>query len=103
MSKYEVKSQNTNAKVFGLALLMLALPQVAMAQDLFGTGGTFIDNVLDFLNGGFARSIAIIAVIGLGLSAVFGKFELKKALWAIFGIILIFGAAALVDGISTSI
>jgi len=103
MSNELTQKRNMNLKIAGLALLLLATPQAAMAQDLFGTGGTFIDNVVDFLNGGFARAVAIIAVIALGLSAVFGKFELKKALWAIFGIILIFGAAALVDGISANI
>lgn len=103
MSKNIMQPNHTNLKVAALIVLMIALPQTAMAQDLFGTGGTFINNVLAFLNGGFARSVAIIAVIGLGLSAVFGRFDLKRALWAIFGIILIFGAAALVDGISTSI
>lgn len=96
-------SQRDKITMAVVMLTALAMPQVAMAQDLFGTGDTFIDNVVDFLTGGFARSVAIIAVIGLGLAAAFGKFDMKRAGWSIFGIILIFGAAAIVDSISANI
>lgn len=90
---------------------LLALPGMAFAAPgggsgggpLFGTGSNFVQAVLDFFTGGFARIVAIIAVIILGILAVAGRLEMRRALTVIFGIILIFGATAIVDGIAGSV
>ena len=55
---------------------------------------------VDFLTGGFARSMAIIGLAVCGFMAMMGRLPWGAALAVIGGIILVFGAAALVDEIS---
>lgn len=83
-----------------LALAMLAASDVALA----GGGGNPIQSMLDglisFLNSGVMRSIAILACVGMGIAAYLGRMSWEMAMRAGGGIILTFGAAALVDQFS---
>ena len=47
--------------------------------------------------GGLTRTIAIISVIACGIAAIAGKLSWDWAIKIIVGIVLIFGAAAIVD------
>lgn len=106
-------SQLSKRKATTCAILvaaLIAIPQIALAQapaggggGLFGTGDNFANNLLAFLNGGFARTVATIGVIIIGLMAMTGRLELKKAGVVVFGIILIFAAAAIVEGIAGAV
>jgi type IV secretion system protein VirB2 len=51
------------------------------------------------LTGTFAKTIATIAVVVLGLMAMFGKLAWDHALKVIFGIALVFGAAGIVTAV----
>lgn len=79
------------------------LPQEAHAQALFDSGTNFLTALQDLLTNTWARIIAIIAVVFLGFAWMFGRISWQIAASVIGGIILIFGAPAIVDGISGSI
>lgn len=61
------------------------------------------DFVVDFLTGGFARSVAIIAVAVLGYLGLSGRLRWAIAGGVILGIALIFGAATIVDALQGSL
>lgn len=61
------------------------------------------DWVLSVLNGGLTRSIAIICVISCGIAAWAGKLSVEWAVKIVIGIVLVFGAAFIVDAISGAV
>ena len=81
------------------AFVVLLLPDLAWAQALDPVQGV-ADMFVDFLTGTFARSMAIIGLAVCGFMAMMGRLPWAAALAVIGGIILVFGAAALVDEIS---
>jgi len=77
-----------------LALAFVAvMPEVAMAAPWDGAA----NRVLEIFTGGLTRTLAIIAVIACGIAAIAGKLSWDWAIKIIIGIVLIFGAAAIVD------
>lgn len=91
---------NTHHSAHLAVFMFLALAaDMALAQ-----GGnpvqSMLDGVIGFLNSGVMRSVAILAVIGMGVAAYLGKISWEMAMRAGAGIILTFGAAALVDQFS---
>lgn len=97
-----------NSKVtkslFIIALIGIALvPQTAHAQALFDSGTNFLTALQDLLTNTWARIIAIIAVVFLGFAWMFGRISWQIAASVIGGVILIFGAPAIVDSISGSL
>ena len=90
--------------LFILTLIGIALvPETAHAQALFDSGTNFLTALQDLLTNTWARIIAIIAVVFLGFAWMFGRISWQLAASVIGGIILIFGAPAIVDSISGSI
>jgi type IV secretory pathway VirB2 component (pilin) len=87
--------------VTGLSVVFLiVLAHPALAQTTSGTGSniaTFITNIINLLNNNVIRGLAIIAVIITGLAWMFGHVDLRRAGTVIVGIIVIFGAATIVD------
>jgi len=82
---------------------IVLLPQTAYASALFDSGTNFLTALQDLLTNTWARIVAIIAVVFLGFAWMFGRISWQIAASVIGGIILIFGAPAIVDGISGSI
>lgn len=81
-----------------LFLTMTAEP--ALAQTTGGaTGniGTFIQNIIDLLNNNVIRGLAVVAIIITGLAWMFGHIDLRRAGTVVVGIIVMFGAATIVD------
>ncbi|MCX2694519.1 TrbC/VirB2 family protein [Pseudomonas sp. DCB_CB] len=78
-----------NAELLMLCAFMAFMPEVAMAAPWDDAG----DKALAILNGGLARTLAIIAVTALGVSALKGKIAWEWAGAIIVGIVLIFGGA----------
>jgi type IV secretion system protein VirB2 len=77
-----------------LACVLVAfMPDMAMAAPWDNVA----QQVLAIFNGGLTRTIAIIAVISLGIAALAGKLSWDWAIKIIIGIVLIFGATAFVD------
>lgn len=87
--------------VLGIAIacVVLLIPDLAWAQALDPVQGV-ADMFVDFLTGAFARSMAIIGLAVCGFMAMMGRLPWSAAIAVIGGIILVFGAAALVDEIS---
>ena len=71
----------------------------ALAQTSTGGGNiaAFIQNIISLLNNNVIRGLAIIAIIVTGIAWMFGHIDLRRAGTVIVGIIVIFGAATIVD------
>jgi type IV secretion system protein VirB2 len=65
----------------------------AAAQDV----ETLLQNVVDLLTGNTARLLAVIAVVVVGILWMFGLFDLRRAGVVVLGVIVVFGAAEIVD------
>lgn len=105
-SKVSINNANKQSvkSVFILMLVgMVAIePSIAVAGGGtdFGNLGAVAGNLIRFLTGAFGRSVATIAVIALGIMAMFGKLAWDTAIKVVVGIAVVFGAGALVDLIS---
>ena len=92
-------TRNYFPTVLRLGLLAgLLLPAPAWAQSLAPVESV-ADLFVNFLTGTFARSVAIIGLAVCGLLAMAGRLPWGAALAVIGGIILVFGAATIVDEI----
>lgn len=82
-------------QLFVCAAMAVAVmtPGLAVAGPWDGVGAS----VLAIFTGGLARTIAIISVIACGVAAMFGKLSWDWAIKIVIGIVLIFGATAIVD------
>jgi type IV secretion system protein VirB2 len=94
-----VKAIPARRLVANLALVgvLVLAAEPAYAQAAGGNIGTFIQNVIDLLNNNVIRGLAVIAVIITGIAWMFGHLDLRRAGTVVVGIIVIFGAAAIVD------
>lgn len=81
------------------ACTILLLPAPVWAQALEPVQGV-ADMFVEFLTGPFATSIAVIGLAVCGFMAMMGRLPWGVALAVIAGIILVFGAAAIVEEIS---
>ncbi len=86
------------------ALFQLAIADPSLAQSSGQAGSAAFSPVLNatnaivtFITGPFGRSLAIIAVIGLGFLAFAGRLSWFTAGAVILGIGLVFGAPTIVD------
>lgn len=104
MKKLRIESTIYNtAMLLGLGVLIFHSNQ-AFAQDaLFDSGTNFLTALENLLTSTWARIIAIIAVVFLGFAWMFGRISMQLALSVIGGVILVFGAPAIVDSVSGSL
>jgi type IV secretion system protein VirB2 len=98
----DAKNEKTPTWRIFLALFvpMMIFPELAHAGQPWDNAA---NTIIGVLNGGLARSLAIIAVMGLGIMGLIGKLTWKWAGSIIGGIIIIFGAAAIVDFFAASV
>ena len=78
---------------FMLLGFLATAPEIAMAAPWDSAAS----QVLAIFTGGLTRTIAIIAVIALGIAAFAGKLSWRWAISIILGIVLIFGSTSIVD------
>lgn len=100
-----VQSPATNAaRKQNLAAVAVFLTLAVTSQAALAAGGNpvqaMLDGMIAFLNSGVMRSVAILAVISCGVAAYLGKISWELVMKIGGGIILTFGAAALVDQFS---
>ncbi|MDB5975942.1 MAG: TrbC/VIRB2 family protein [Nevskia sp.] len=88
-------------KMFGLLLALAWMPVVVYAQDIAPISGT-LTAIQSFLQSTAIRTLAAIAVIALGILAMMGRMRWAWAGSIIGGIVLIFGANAIVSFFTTS-
>ena len=95
-------TRQTAAQLFRVSVVCVAaallVAEPAWAQSLDPLEN-LADFVVGFLTGGFARSVAIIAVAAMGYLGWVGRLRWAIAGSVIVGIALVFGAAAIVDAI----
>ena len=73
--------------------VMLASPAAAQAANIEG----LLQNVVDMLTGNTARLLAVLAVVIVGILWMFGLFDLRRAAIVVLGIVVVFGAAEIVN------
>jgi type IV secretion system protein VirB2 len=74
------------------ASLMIVQPALASAN-IEG----LLQNVVDLLTGNTARLLAVLAVVIVGILWMFGLFDLRRAAIVVLGIVVVFGAAEIVN------
>lgn len=87
-------------------LLLLAAPlllaPVGPAFAQVGGGGTlitFLQNIVNLITGPAGQLLSIIAVCIVGIGALMGAFSLRQAGGVVFGVMLVFSSAWLVQQI----
>ncbi|WP_420822467.1 TrbC/VirB2 family protein [Sphingomonas crocodyli] len=82
-----------------IVMLGLIVPDAAFAQ---GTDGitSMAQNILDWLQGSFAKTVATIAVIIVGFMFFTGRASLNLFVTVIIGIFIVFSAGWIVDQIT---
>ena len=84
-----------------VVLIAIAVPSIAQAQDIAPVTST-MTAVHGFLQSTAIRTLAAIAVIGVGITAMMGRMRWAWAGSVIGGIVLIFGADQFVSFFTTS-
>ena len=87
--------------VTALVLVICMLPELAFAGGSGNPIQSMLDGIITFLSSGVMRSLAILAVIAMGVAAYLGKISWELAMKICGGIILTFGAPALVTQFSS--
>lgn len=100
MNAIELEQQNKQLVRFVLVSAVVCLvafePSLAMAGDP-GDGLTNAANkILGLLTGTLGKAVATIALVVMGLMAMFGKLEWERAFKVILGIAIVFGAASII-------
>jgi type IV secretory pathway VirB2 component (pilin) len=96
--KLQITARMLTTACCATALAMVfAEPAFAQSTSTGGNIGTFITNVINLLNNNVIRGLAVIAIIITGIAWMFGHVDLRRAGTVIVGIIVIFGAATIVD------
>lgn len=78
-----------------LALAFAAIPDAAMAQG-FGGGGAPLQAFLGWLQSSVVQTIAVIAVIGVGVLLMVSHHAITSVIWVLAGVWVIFNADTLV-------
>jgi type IV secretion system protein VirB2 len=76
---------------------MVVFPALAHAQTVSGgaSPATMINNICTFILGPFGQSLAVLGIIAIGLSWMFGRVSLGLIAGVIGGIVIMFGASFL--------
>ena len=94
-----VYNRHNSAHIAGTLALwaMLAFPELASAQTVTGgaSPATMINNICTFILGPFGQSLAVLGIIAIGLSWMFGRVSLGLIAGVIGGIVIMFGASYL--------
>jgi trbC/VIRB2 family len=75
-----------------VVFLLISNPVLAdgAAQTIDPT--TILDKIINILNGKIARSLAVIALIIMGIGCWYGYFDFRKIGFFMIGIVLVFGS-----------
>jgi type IV secretion system protein VirB2 len=76
---------------------VMLFPALAHAQTVSGgaSPATMINNICTFILGPFGQSLAVLGIIAIGLSWMFGRASLGLIAGVIGGIVIMFGASYL--------
>lgn len=85
-----------------LAVIGVCAPDNALAQSssaLFGSGTNFLEALQDLLTNSWVRIIGVIAVAALGIAWMVGRISFMWAASTTCGLVIAFGAAAIVNSV----
>ena len=107
VSAIEREKENQRLTKFVLSSAFVCLvalePSIAAAAagdaNAFGNIEGVATRILGFVTGTFGRTVATIAVVVLGMMAMFGKLAWDHAIKVIFGIAIVFGAASIINAL----
>lgn len=87
------------ARSAGTVLAIVLATTLLSAQPAFASANIegLLQNVVDLLTGNTARLLAILAVVIVGILWMFGLFDLRRAAIVVLGIVVVFGAAEIVN------
>ncbi len=79
------------------ALVMLVVPAMAQAQTVSGgaSPATMINNICTFVLGPFGESLAVLALIAIGVLFMFGRASVGVIAGIVGGIVIMWGASYL--------
>lgn len=103
ISKSAIRIYTIKTAIYALLLNTIYPDEVFAQTALFDSGTNFLNALQILLTSTWSRIIAIIAVIGLGILWMTGRLAWRAAISVIGGIILVFGAPAIVDSIAASL
>lgn len=101
----EQEAQRLTKFVLTSALVCLVAFEPSIAAAAAGNANAFgniegvATRILGFVTGTFGRTVATIAVVVLGMMAMFGKLAWDHAIKVIFGIAIVFGAASIINAL----
>ena len=91
--------RDNSARIAGALALgaVVAFPMLAHAQTVTGgaSPAAMINNICTFILGPFGQSLAVLGIIAIGLSWMFGRVSLGLIAGVIGGIVIMFGASYL--------
>ncbi len=94
-----ILDRHNPAQIAGVLALgaVVAFPALAHAQTVTGgaSPATMINNICTFILGPFGQSLAVLGIIAIGLSWMFGRVSLGLIAGVIGGIVIMFGASYL--------
>ena len=94
-----ILDRHNPAQIVGVLALgaVVAFPVLAHAQTVTGgaSPATMINNICTFILGPFGQSLAVLGIIAIGLSWMFGRVSLGLIAGVIGGIVIMFGASYL--------
>jgi type IV secretion system protein VirB2 len=94
-----VLDQHQSVQIAGALALWatMAFPGLAHAQTVTGgaSPATMINNICTFILGPVGQSLAVLGIIAIGLSWMFGRVSLGLIAGVIGGIVIMFGASYL--------
>lgn len=83
------------------ALALVAAPSLAEAATLDPVQN-IVDEIVTFITGPLGASIGTLIVAGVGLGAAIGRIEWRIFFMTFVGLVLVFGAATVIEGIQTT-
>jgi len=89
----------TRARRFCAAATIAGAFSLILVQPAFASANVegLLQNVVDMLTGNTARLLAVLAVVIVGILWMFGLFDLRRAAIVVLGIVVVFGAAEIVN------
>ncbi|WP_312405886.1 TrbC/VirB2 family protein [Brevundimonas sp.] len=83
----------------GATFAIAAVASLCLVGPAFASANVegLLQNVVDMLTGNTARLLAILAVVVVGILWMFGLFDLRRAAIVVLGIVVVFGAAEIVN------
>ena len=88
-----------SSRRFGAVGAIALATSLILVQLAFASANVegLLQNVVDMLTGNTARLLAVLAVVVVGILWMFGLFDLRRAAIVVLGIVVVFGAAEIVN------